>query len=187
VTKPEEISYEQFGVRFLELGVTPERVATTLHAIAGDVIEVGPLDVGPANAASVVARGAIAPPRVDRLSTSPLRFRALLSVELSLDVSVAGTQTHYDARLRVPLDLTVRTAEPLDLVIDVARVSARDVEVDLKASGVRARVLQRLGNVEVEIRRHVAKFVRDRIDDPKGVAARRLELLPLIDEAWQPR
>ena len=180
-----EISYEQFGVNFIQLAVTPDRVGAALHDVAGDEIEVGPMDVGPANAATVVARGRIAPPRVQRAGTAPLRFRAQLAVDLALDVSVAGVGHHYDAQLRVPLQLTERTGEPLDLVIDVARLSARSVDVELRASGMRAKVLQRLGNVELEIRRHVAAFVRERVDSPAGVEARRLALLPLIDRAWE--
>ncbi|MEY2568696.1 MAG: hypothetical protein QOE35_3225 [Actinomycetota bacterium] len=187
-TRPHEpVSYEQFGVDFIRLAVTDERLAAALSAVAGDVIRVGPITVGPAGAATVDAEGRIGPPRIQRREDIPLSFRAVLPVDLSLDVKVAGVNHHYDAKVGLPLDLTVQTIEPITLVIDVARVSSRDVDVSLKAEGMRARLLSRLGNVEDEIRRHVARFVRERVDSPEGERARRIEILPLIDQAWRPQ
>lgn len=181
-----EISYEQFGVNFIDTAVTEERLAAALVAVAGDVIRVGPMAVGPGNAATVEAEGHIGAPEVERRAGVPLRFTATLPVTLSLDVKLAGVNHHYDARLAIPLALTIRTAEPITLVIDVDRVSSRHVEVQLRADGMRARVLSRLGNVEDEIRRQVARFVRERVDGPAGEGARRIEILPMIDRAWRP-
>jgi hypothetical protein len=180
-----EISYEQFGANFIEYAVTTERIGAALAEVAGDVIRVGPMAVGPVSAASVDAEGRIKEPEITRHGGSPLTFAAVLPVGLSLDVKVAGVNHHYDARLRIPLRLTIRTAEPITLVIDVARVSSRDIDVHLRADGMRAKVLSRLGNVEDEIRRQVARFVRERVDSPQGEQARRVEILPLIDRAWR--
>jgi len=179
----EPTSYEQFGCDFIRLAVTDDRLAAALADVAGDVIRVGPMAVGPGGTATVDAEGRIGAPRIDREEGVPLTFRAVLPVDLSLDVKVAGVNHHYDARVSVPLRLTVHTLAPITLMIDVARVSSRDVDVRLKADGMRAKVLSRLGNVEDEIRRHVARFVRERVDDPGGLRARRIEILPLIDRA----
>jgi hypothetical protein len=180
------ISYEQFGANFIGMAVTPERVGATLRAVAGDAIEVGPMNVGPANAATVVAKGRIGVPRVQREKLEPLTFKAVLPADVELDVVVAGAHHKYTAQLRIPLRLAIHTAEPLDLVIDVERLSSRDVDVQMQSEGLRARVLGRLGNAEDELRRHVARFVRERVDDPSGQEARHIALLPLIDKAWQP-
>lgn len=180
------ISYEEFGVRFIELAVTDERLASALAAVAGDVIRVGPLGVGPGGAATVDAEGRVGSPAVERIPGTPLQFRATLPVDLSLDVRVAGAHHRYEAAVTIPLELTVLTEEPITLVIEVARVSSKDLGVRLRAEGMRAKVLSRLGNVEDEVRRHVARFVRERVDSPEGLQARRIEILPLIDEAWRP-
>ena len=179
-------SYEQFGINFVTMAVTDERLGAALAAVAGDAIWVGPMAVGPANAATVDAEGRIGEPAITRHEGVPLAFTAVLPVALSLDVKVAGVNHHYDARLSVPLELTVMTEEPINVVIDVARVSSRDIDVQLKADGMRAKVLSRLGNVEDEIRRQVARFVREQVDSPKGKRARRIEILPMIDKAWRP-
>jgi hypothetical protein len=180
------ISYEQFGVNFVTMAVTDERLGDALAAVAGREITVGPMSVGPAHAAVVDAEGRIGTPVITRHDGTPLAFTAVLPVDLSLDVKVAGVNHHYDARVTVPLELTVLTAEPIDLVIDVARVSSRDVDVRLTATGMRAKVLSRLGNVEDEIRRQVARVVRERVDSPEGERARRIAILPMIDRAWRP-
>lgn len=180
------IPYEQFGVNFVTMAVTDERLGDALAAVAGDVINVGPMAVGPGHAATVDAEGRIGAPIITRHEGTPLTFTAVLPVDLSLDVKVAGVNHHYDARLSVPLELTVMTEEPINLVIEVARVSSRDVDVRLKADGMRARVLSRLGNVEDEIKRQVARFVREQVDSPAGQRARRIEILPMIDRAWRP-
>ena len=130
------ISYEEFGVAFIELAVTDERLASALAAVAGDVIRVGPLAVGPGNAATVDAEGRVGAPAVERFPGTPLRFRAVLPADLSLDVRVAGVNHHYEARVTIPLELTVLTEAPITLVIDVARVSSRDLDVKLRADGV---------------------------------------------------
>jgi hypothetical protein len=179
-----EISYEEFGVNFVTMAVTDERVRDALTAVAGDVIRVGPLAVGPGHAATVDAEGRIGSPAIEREAATPLAFRAVLPVDLVLDVKVAGLNHHYDARLQIPLRLTVRTVEPITLVIDVDRVSSRDVDVRMKADGMRAKVLSRLGNVEDEVRRQVARFVREQVDSPAGERARRIEILPMIDRVW---
>ena len=180
------VPYEEFGVRFIHLAVTDERLASALAAVAGDVIRVGPLPVGPGGAANVQAEGRVGAPAVQRFDGTPLRFRAHLPVDLSLDVKVAGVNHHYQAQVTIPLELTVHTEEPITLVIEVARVSSQDLGVQLRADGMRAKVLSRLGNVEDEVRRHVARFVRERVDSPEGQRARRVEILPLIDQAWRP-
>ena len=179
------IPYEQFGVNFVTMAVTDARLGDALAAVAGDVIKVGPMAVGPGHAATVDAEGRIGAPAITRHEGTPLAFTAKLPVDLSLDVKVAGVNHHYDARLSVPLELTVLTAEPISLVIDVARVSSRDVDVQLKATGMRAKVLSRLGNVEDEIKRQVARFVREKVDSPEGERARRIDILPMIDRAWR--
>lgn len=180
------IPYEEFGVSFIELAVTDERLGSALSAVAGEVIRIGPMAVGPGGAATVDAEGRVGPARIERREGTPLRFSAALPVDLSLDVKVAGVNHHYEARLGIPLELTVLTEHPITLVIEVARVSSRHVDVRLRADGMRAKVLSRLGNVEDEIRRQVARFVRERVDSPDGQRARRVEILPLIDQAWRP-
>ena len=178
------ISYAEFGTEFLTAVVTSERIADTVGVLAGERVEIGPLSAGPGGVGRVKARGLIgrATLAADR-SAEPFRFRATLPVELELRVDVAGAHD-YRCDLTIALDLTLCTTEPLALLIEVGRIEPDDVTVDLAPSGVRARVLQVVGNVDAEIRRHVADVVNQRLDDETDDGAHVIRLLPLVDRAW---
>ncbi len=64
------------------------------------------------------------------------------------------------------LVLTAKAADPLVIVIDVPAPSSRDIDVDVRADGLRATVVQTLASVDTEIRRAVAKFVRRELAKP---------------------
>lgn len=183
----EEITYEQFGVNFVTHVVTPERVGATIGRLAGDEVKAGPIQAGPGGAASVTATGSIGEirPRVD-FTSDRLGFEAIIPIDLRLDVRVAGAAHRYRGHVRVPLRLDVRAEEPVTIVIDVAPVRAGDVTVELSADGIRAKVLQRLGNVDDEVRRTVAEIVNERLSSEEAAQARVLDILGYVDNAWTP-
>ena len=57
----------------------------------------------------------------------------------------------------------------------------------LEAEGVRAEVLRRVGGIDREIRRFVAKYVAREIDKPQIQAARDIDVAARIDKAWAAR
>jgi len=181
----EQIPYAEFGPRFVDQAVTDERVAGAIAEIAGDTVEVGPLSAGPGGLARARARGRIGPPRVDAdRSREPITFAASLPVDLDLGVEVAGASHRYECKVGVHLSLALHTAVPLAFVVDVAPVGMDDVTASVEATGVRARVLRRIGNLDEEVRRQVADFVNERVASEAAQRVRVIELLPLIDRAW---
>jgi hypothetical protein len=183
----EEISYEQFGVNFVTRVVTPGRVGATIARLAGREVHAGPMPAGPGGAASVTATGRIGEilPRID-FTSDRLAFEATIPVELQLEVRVAGAAHRYRGRVDVPLRLGVRAVDPVTLVIDVEPVQPDRVTVELSADGLRARVLQRLGNVDDEVRRAVVDIVNGRLASDEAAAARVLDILGYVDKAWTP-
>lgn len=183
----DEISYERFGVNFVTHVVTAERVGATIARLAGTEVRAGPMAAGPAGAASVTASG-----RVGEIRPQPtfrqesLGFEATIPIDLRLDVRVAGASHRYQGAVRVPLHLSVRAVAPVTLVIDVEPVLADDVQVELAADGLRAKVLQRLGNVDEEVRRAVASIVNERLDSEEAQEVRLLDMLSYVDIAWTP-
>ncbi|WP_216899439.1 hypothetical protein [Nocardia alni] len=90
-----------------------------------------------------------------------------LTVPVALDMSIAAVGTHrYDAEVRIPVALTARAADPLLIVIDVARPRARDITVDLRPRSRRARALATLGNIRAQIAIQVARVVAAELADP---------------------
>lgn len=178
------ISYEEFGRQFVSHAVTAERVAASMDEVAGGVTEMGPMPAGPGGLAEVKALGHIGSVRIVRSPGEQVTFDAILPIDLELEVRVALARHQYRADVAVALKLTVRTAEPLSLLIEIAPVVPRDISVDLHASGQVAAMLQKLGDMESEIRKQVADTVNERISSERAAAAREIDVLDLIDSSW---
>jgi hypothetical protein len=163
----EIVSYQDFGATLIDEVVTPARIEHAVDEVAGDHVEVGPLGVGPGDAASVVAKGTIeasSARAVDAEADGTRRFVVTIPVELRLSVKVAGTLHRFESSVQVHLQLAVRTAaNPLSLVIDIAAPRPSDMDVDVRASGMTARVLGRLGNIDAKIRKEVVGFIGNRL------------------------
>jgi hypothetical protein len=183
----QEISYEEFGANFVAHVVTPQRVAATITRLAGDSISVGPMEAGPGGAASVSATGRVGPIRPQVvLNRERLAFDAVIPVELDLDVRVALASHRYRGLVEVPLRLEVRAVPPVMLVIDVDQVRAEDVRVDLKADGIRARFLQRIGGVDEEVQAAVAQMVNERLTTDEAREAREYDILSYVERSLGP-
>jgi hypothetical protein len=165
--------------------VTPERVAATIERLAGEELAVGPMQAGPGGAASVMATGRIGPIRPQIVLTRErLSFDAVIPIELNLDVRVAAVSNRYRGNVEVPLRLDVRAIAPVMLVIDVDTVTAADVRVELEAEGLRARFLQRIGDVDEEVRRAVADMVNERLASKEAQEARVYDILGYVDQSF---
>ncbi len=106
---------------------------------------------------------------------------------LDLEVAVAGTKHRYAGSVTIPLRLSARTTTPLNLVIDIEPPRAREIGVDLKTDGVRSRMLRLVGSVDREVRRHTARFVRERLESSAADKMRVIDLVPLIEQEWARR
>ncbi len=180
---PQPLDYRRFGEAFVLSAVTPERIVDAVTRIAGDVVELGPLKAGPGGRATVRARGRLGEPSADETGSEPLAYDVRVPVAVSLEVKV-GSVNRYDASGQIPLRLEVRTVEPLAIHIEVQPVRASDIEFDIDAKGVQARLLGRAGDVAGELRRYTADYVNERISDPGTARFTYIDLLPLIDRVW---
>ncbi len=183
------VSYQDFGAAFIDEAVSLTRIEEAVTAVAGDVVEVGPIGVGPGDAASVIAKGSIgacsartATPEAD----GTRRFVVSIPVELHLSVKVAGTVHRFESSIVVRLHLAARTAvDPLALVIDITPPEVFDMEVTVRSSGMAAKVLGRLGNVDGKIRKEVVGFITDRLNAPDARAATVIEIAQHIEAVWK--
>ncbi|MEY2472768.1 MAG: hypothetical protein QOK28_2097 [Actinomycetota bacterium] len=185
----EVVPYQDFGAALIDEAVTPARIAHAVSEVAGDRVEVGPLLVGPGDAASVMAKGTIGGPTATPAAPEPdgtRRFTVTIPVDLHLSVKVAGTLHRFESTVTVHLRLAVRTAaRPLGLIIDIATLEPADLDVDVRASGMVARVLGRLGNVEAKIRKEVVDFIRERLASDDAHAARVINIADAVEQLWK--
>lgn len=177
------VTYEDFGRRFFEFAVTEERVAEAFAQIAGDEFEMGPMAQGPAGLARITARVKIQDPHVRRSLGETITFaiRIPLLIELIVDVWVDKQRFTVDGD--IALRATARAAEPLLIVIDVAKPRPSDIAVHVSSKSVRGEILRIIGGVDSEIRRFVAAYVAEQIDSPESQKAKIIDVADQV-AAW---
>ena len=157
------MSYAEFGSAFIHTAVTPERIRDVIQGIANEPVHVGPMSAGPGGVAQATAVGSIGEPAVEVTNDEPLAYSVALPVDLDLDVTVAGTKHHYDIDAVVRVAFAVVLAPPLKICIVPESPTYRDVTVDVHPQGMQARMIGRVGDIERELRKHIARYLRERI------------------------
>ena len=178
------VSYEEFGRRFFEYAVTEERVAAAFEQIAGNSFEMGPMSQGPGGLAKVSAKVEIQSPHVRRTLGETITFaiRIPLLIELTVDVWLDKPRFVVDGD--IALRATARAAEPLMIVIDVAKPRPSDIAVHVTSKSLRGEIVRIIGGVDGEIRRFVAAYVAEEIDSPASQQAKIIDVSEQVD-AWE--
>lgn len=169
------IGYDEFGHRFFAHIVTRQRVFDVVERLAGRPIEVGPLQTGPRGAATVTVRGAVRIPRLVDRPAELVAFDLTLPVSLEITVDVLKAN-RYRADVEVPLVLTARAADPLQVVIDVPPPDPAEVRMEFAAHGARAATLGALAGIKKQVVAQVVAVVGKELANPSmrtiDVAAR---------------
>lgn len=177
------MTYEQFGAAFVHEAVTPERISGVIRGLAGGAVRVGPMAAGPGGIASAKASGTVGEPDVTKTGDDPLAYSVILPVDLKVDVVVAGVSHHYKAQASVRIGITVRLEKPLSICIEPTPPRRGDVTVKVQAKGLPAKVLGRVGDIDNEMCREIAAYVKARIDADASEFSN-VDLRPLMAEAW---
>jgi hypothetical protein len=178
------VTYEEFGRRFFEVAVTPERVAAAFADIAGSEFAMEPISQGPGGIAKVSANVKIHDPRVTRRLGDSITFviHIPLSIDLLLDLRL--DKQRFVVSGDIALRATARAAEPLLLIVDVAKPRPSDITVNVSSKSFRGEVLRILAGVDGEIRRFIAQYVAEEIDSPQSQAAQVIDITDRLNEAW---
>ena len=178
------VTYEEFGRRFFEYAVTPERVAAALDAFAGTEFAMEPIAQGPGGIAKVSANVKVKDPRVTRRLGDSITFiiHIPLSIDLLLDLRL--DKQRFTVTGDIALRATARAAMPLVLIVDVAKPRPSDITVNVSSKSIRGEVLRILAGVDGEIRRFIAHYVADEIDSPKSQAAQVIDVAHQLDTVW---
>lgn len=179
----DRLSYAEFGASFLAAAVNPDRILAVVRAIAGERVTVGPIQAGPGEVATANADGRIGAPTAEQVGDDPLSYLIRLPAELVLHVDVGGRQHEYAVAAEVRLSITVHVERPLVVVIEPTTPTARDVDVSVRAKGMQAKVVGKLGDIDNELRRHIASYVRERLESDTADVTR-IDLVPLMLAAW---
>lgn len=184
ITEAEHVSYETWGAAFFRSAVTADRVLSGVSALSGQPIDFGPIGIGPAKIIKISARGAIGHATIAPVEDAVLSYRVVVPVDLDFDVVLPDGAHHFHAQLEVPLVLTARALTGVRIYIDVTPPRTRDVVAHVQADGLRASIMQRVANVEGELRRFVAGYVAREVEKPEIARARLIDVAGAIDRAW---
>jgi hypothetical protein len=166
------ISYGEWGRRFFELAVTPDRVAAAFSDnLAGREFSMDPIAQGPGGIAKVSAKVKIQQPRVTRTLGDLITFviHIPLSIDLLLDLRL--DKQRFVVAGDIALRATARAAEPLLLMVEIAKPRPSDITVNVSSTSIRGEVLRILAGVDGEIRRFIASYVADEVGAPEAQAA----------------
>ncbi|QIS22644.1 hypothetical protein [Nocardia terpenica] len=179
------VSYEDFGRRFLEYAASEQRIAGAFSQLAGAAFDFGPIGVGPGKIARVSAQVQLGEARVRRDLGELITFELdiPLAVDMLLDLAVDRHRFEVEGYVRV--HLTVRTAEPLRVIIDITEPRPGDVRIDVATDTLRGQVLRVLASVDHEIRRFIARYVAREIRKPHIAAVRDIDVATRLDAAWK--
>ena len=177
------VTYEEFGRRFFEAAVTEERVAAAFAQIAGDEFSMGPMAQGPGGLAKVTAKVKIQEPHVRRSLGDTITFAVRIPLLLELVVDLWVDKQRFNVDGDIALRATARAAEPLLIVIDVAKPRPSDIAVHVTSKSMRGEILRILAGVDSEIKRFVAAYVSEQIDSPDSQKAKIIDVSEQV-AAW---
>ena len=181
----EFMTYEEFGRRFFEIAVTEERVAAAFSAFAGDQFEMGPMRQGPGGLAKVTAQVSVQQPRAERITGETFVFDIRIPLGIHMVIDLRLDKPRFDVEGEIKLRAEARAADPVIIVIDVGKPRSSDISVDVESQSLRGELLRIVAGVDAEIKRFVAKYVRDEIDKPASKRAQVIDVASRIDEAWK--
>jgi hypothetical protein len=181
----ESISYQQWGIDFFREAVSEERVLGAVNTIAGQPIDFGPIGAGPGKIAKVRAYGEIGAATATRERGDRISYRVLLPVSLTFEVDLQVETHRFEADLLVPLTLAAVAMSGVRIFIEAKPPRGEDIQVELRAKGLRASVLQRVVGIEGELKRFVARYVRRELEKPHVREARAIDVSRAIDKAWE--
>jgi hypothetical protein len=184
VGRDEFVSYEQWGADFFAEAVSGDRILAAVDNLAGQPIDFGPMGVGPGKIAKVRAHGAIGSATATRVAGDEITYRVDLPVDLTFELDLQVETHTFHAEVLIPLALTARAASGLRVYVEVVPPSAAEVQVQLRAEGLRASITQRVANVEGELRRFISRYVAREVSKPHIESARLIDVAGAIDRAW---
>ncbi|MGB0877692.1 MAG: hypothetical protein ACPGVY_06435 [Mycobacterium sp.] len=182
--EPDYITYQEFGRRFFEIAVTEDRVGAAVATIAGDAFQLGPIAQGPGKIAKVTAKVRILEPRVSRQNGEAITFSILIPLEIDMVVDLRIDRPKFMVFGEIALRATAKAAEPLLLILDVAKPRASDITIHVTSKSLRAEVVRIVGGVDSEIRRFIAAHVAGEINSPQSEQAKIIDVAERLDEAW---
>ncbi|MCZ4498267.1 MAG: hypothetical protein JWQ74_820 [Marmoricola sp.] len=182
---PGPIGYDEFGMRFMNLVLHRDRVMESISRVLGSEFQLGPIGAGPGRkVAKVTANGTFGTPYGEAL-TDVVGYRVNLPVDVAFHLDLGVDMLRFNAAVLLPLRLTMDLVEPLTIMWHITPPDPDDVVMTIASDSRRATVLQKLTGLDGELRRFIVRFVDRELEKPHVQKAMKIELVTLIDNAWE--
>ncbi|OJF82697.1 hypothetical protein [Nocardia seriolae] len=179
------ISYEDFGRRFLDHAASPQRIAGAFEKLTGEAFEFGPIGAGPGKLAKLSAAVRLGQPRLNREVGDIISFDLVIPRKVDLLIDLAVDRYPFRVDGTIHLHLTVRTAEPLRVLIEIDEPQPSNVRINVASATRRGELLRIVASVDHEIRRFVARYIATEICKPNIQAATAIDVAARLDAAWK--
>jgi hypothetical protein len=182
---PQPIGYDEFGMRFMNLVLHRDRVMQSVNRVLGDTFQLGPIGAGPGRkVAKVTASGTFGTAYGEALG-DVVGYHVNLPIDVTFHLDLGVDVMRFDAKVLLPLRLTMELVEPLTILWHITPPHPDDVEIDVQSDNRRAAVLQKVTGLDGELRRFIVRFVDRELEKPHVRKAMHIDLVTLIDNAWE--
>lgn len=186
-TSDTTLTYAEFGEGFLRQVLHLDRVLQSIDRLLGEGFELGPIGAGPGRKlAKLTARGRYGATYGEALPGPGVGYLVNLPVDVDFELAIPLDRHRFRARVVVPLRVMLRIVEPMTIVWDIEPPAAEAVELTLTNEARRSAALQRVAGIDDELRAFLVRFVDRELDKPYVRRARRIPVVDLIDNAWEP-
>jgi hypothetical protein len=185
VPGPQPIGYDEFGMRFMDLVLHRDRVMESFNRVLGADFRLGPIGAGPGRkVAKITASGTFGKAYGEALA-DVVGYEVNLPVDVTFHLDLGVDVMRFDAQVLLPLRLTMELVEPLTILWHITPPSPGDVTIEVQSDNRRAAMLQKVTGLDGELRRFIVRFVERELDKPHVRKAMRIDLVTLIDNAWE--
>ncbi len=182
---PQQIGYDEFGMRFMNLVLHQDRVMESINRVLGEEFQLGPIGAGPGRkVAKVTASGTFGAATGEALP-DVVGYLVNLPVHVAFHLDLGVDMLRFDAEVVLPLRLTMELVEPLTILWHITPPDPEDVVMTIASDSRRATVLQKVTGLEGELRRFIVRFVDRELEKPHVRKAMKIDLVTLIDNAWE--
>ncbi len=179
------LGYDEFGMRFMNLVLHRDRVMESINRVLGKDFQLGPIGAGPGRkVAKVTANGTFGTAYGEALP-DVVGYEVNLPVNVAFHLDLGVDMLRFNAEVLLPLRLTMELVEPLTILWHITPPHPDVVVMTVASDSRRATVLQKLTGLDGELRRFIVRFVERELEKPHVRKAMRIDLVTLIDNAWE--
>lgn len=179
------LNYDEFGMRFMNLVLHRDRVMESVNRVLGEKFHLGPIGAGPGRKVARVTASGVFGTAYGEALDDVVGYNVNLPVNVSFNLDLGIDKLRFDAELVLPLRLTMDLIEPLTILWHISPPHPDDVVMTIVSDSRRAAVLQKLTGMDSELRRFIVRFVDRELEKPHVIRATRIDLVTLIDNAWE--